>query len=741
MSTMAATTSRRPRRRFDDDDVKARAVRLPGRVPAAALALAAVFLVKLAAAVQFQNYPLLQADSGPDAIVYAGLARQIADGNFWLSPGLYFYPPLYVYFLALVLWIAESIFWVRIAQAAVGTAAVALVFRTAELWYGRRAAWLAGGLAAFTGVFTFYEVLLLPSALDPFLTALALHLFAAAIRQPEERGRVAPGLLAGLGFGLLGLNHPQVLVAAAGLVVLLPLFSLLLLLLSGARRWRTTAALTAGILVTIAPLLVRNYAVAADLSPVSSHGGVSFYIGNNPQADGTHRTVDGIAPSIVGQRDDGRRVAERAIGRVLNDSDVSAYFYGQGWSWILAEPGAAARLFARKLAYVFNAGEPSPSYSYTYYRRDEHNLLRYLPVGAWLLVPLGLLGIWVGRPAEHDRRLRYLLWASFIPLFAVATAAYFVSSRQRLPVLIPLCVASGAALDRLMGAMASRRQAAMEYSGYAAFGVLAVLAIFANWPFRLEDGRSEERTRVALWLIGQDRYDDSEARVAAIEQDHPEPAMLHFRIGRALLAREQPERSVRHLERARELGANQPELELTYGQALLSVRRPKEAIPYLRRAFEARLQPHRSGFDLARAHAALGDRAGAVRVLQTVRPDQPQDGEGWRRLGQLALDLDAMRLAEAFLRQAVRVDPGSAAGHEQLGLALARAGRFEEAVAAFAEAVRIEPRDASVRLNLAVGLAEIGRVADARREAGEALRIDPSYEKARQFLAAIAQPR
>jgi tetratricopeptide (TPR) repeat protein len=701
------------------------------RVPVAALALLAIFVVKLAAALQFQNYPLLQSDSGPDAIVYAGLARQVTAGNPSLAPGLYFYPPLYVYFLALVLAVANSFVWVRIAQIALGTVAVALIFRTADLWHGRRAAWLAGGLATLTGVLTFYEVLLLPSALDPFLTALALYLFAEAVIGSEDPGRAKRGLLAGIAFGLLGLNHPQALLAVMGLTLLALV----------ARRRRTALVFTAGAIIALTPMLVRNYFVASDLSPISSHGGVSFYIGNNPAADGTHRAVEGIAPSVLGHRDDARRVAERAIGRPLDDSEVSAHFYGQGWTWILSRPAAAARLFAHKLAYAFNAAEATASYSYTYYRRDEHNLLRYLPAGAWLLVPLGVLGVWLGRPMDSHRRRAYYVWAAFIPLFAVAVAAYFVSSRQRLPLLIPLCIASAAALDRLMAGLTFRRRTTFEAVGYVAVAWLTILAVFANWPLRLEDGRSEERTRVALWLIGQERYDEAEARVSSIEKEHPDPGMLQFRIGRGMLARNQPDAAVRHLERARALGTNQSEIDLTYGQALLLLKRPRDAIPYLRRAFEAKLLPHISGFDLARAHAASGDRASALRVLQTLRPERPDDGEAWRRLGQLALDLDAPRLSEAFLRQALRVEPGSADGHEQLGLAMARAGRFEEAVGAFQEAARIAPRDASVRLNLAVGLAEIGRVDDARREAQEALRIDPSYDKARQFLKQLLTPK
>lgn len=712
------------------------------RAPAVAVGLVAVFALKLAVLLQFQKYPLLQADAGPESIVYVELARQVVGGNLALGPGLYVVSPLYVYFLALILRLTDSFFWVRIVQIALATAGVALVFRTADTWHGRRAAWYAGVLATFTGVFTFHEVLLLPSALDPFLTALALYLLVSALRAPEDGHRAVPGALAGLALGVLGLNRPMVLLAAAGLVSLL-------LISRRARRWRTALLLTAGIVMAVAPLLARNYKVAADLAPVSSHGGLSFFIGNNPDADGTHRTADGIAPSIVAQRDDARQVAERAIGRTLDDSEVSAHFYGLGWKWILGQPAAAARLFVRKLAYVFNAAPASLSYSYAYYVRDEHNVLRYLPVGAWLLVPLGLLGLWLGAPLEPERRRAFWLWASFIAFYAVAIAVFYVSSRLTLPLLVPLCVTAGAALDGLAARAEPVKNdhrtpypQGFEGRAYAVIVLLAILAIFANWRFGLNDGRTEERTRMALWLIGQERYDEAESRVAEIERGHARPGVLHFRIGRAFLVREQADAAVRHLDRARALDPDRPEIAFALGQALLAGRRPKEAIPHLRRALEAvnaGVRPDIAGFDLARAHAAAGDRAGAVKVLQTVRPARVDDGESWRALGQLALELQTPRLAEAFLRQAVRVEPKSVDGLEQLGLAIALSGRFEEAVGPFEEAVRLDGRDASARLNLAVALAEVGRVAEARRQAEEALRLDPSYDKARQFLGAISE--
>ena len=160
-------------------------------------------------------------------------------------------------------------------------------------------------------------------------------------------------------------------------------------LLAVARRWRPALLMCAGLFVALLPVTMRNVAVAGDWSPVSSHGGLNFYIGNNPEADGTYHHVEGITPNIQGQQQDARRVAEQAVGRPLDDGEVSAYFYGLGWQWIRQHPGAAAALFARKMLYLFNRAHIFLNYSYPFYARDMRTVLLVLIVGAWLLVPLG----------------------------------------------------------------------------------------------------------------------------------------------------------------------------------------------------------------------------------------------------------------------------------------------------------------------------------------------------------------
>src|SRR5262249_60916027 len=148
------------------------------------------------------------------------------------------------------------------------------------------------------------------------------------------------------------------------------------------------------------------------------------------------------------QQEDARRVAERAAGRPLDDAAVSSYFYRLGWRWIREQPLAAAALFARKIALVFSAKYLWLNYSYRFFASDERTLLRAMVVGPWLLTPLGLAGCFgflLSRPPIA--RSAFLIWASFVPSYAIAVAAFYVSDRYQLPILMPLCVGAGAALD------------------------------------------------------------------------------------------------------------------------------------------------------------------------------------------------------------------------------------------------------------------------------------------------------
>lgn len=697
--------------------------------------------MKLIVVLQLRDHPLLQADAGLDTTIYTNLASRVLAGNRSLAPGLYVVSPLYIYVLAAIFSFSGALLAVRLVQVALGTAAVWLIFAGARAWHGERAAWIAAVLAALTGLFTFHEVLILQAALDPFLTAAALATLAFALTRPRPLLWFA---LSGLALGTQTLNRPNVLLPCVAILALLAV----------AQRWRALTMMAAGVVLALSPVIVRNIVVAGDWSPASSHGGLNFYIGNNAEADGTYRPVPGITPNMAGQQQDARRIAEESVGRALSDADVSAYFYGLGWTWIRLHPGQALALFARKLGYVFNGAFITLNNSFSFYAYDERTLLALLFVGPWLLIPLGLVGLIIGAPAE--RRYEYVVWASFVPVYAIAVAIFFMAERYRLPMLVPLCMGAGKAgeaiwqIFRRKADATDTRQPQKRSRGFSfqaeatriqpeVYALVAIvpLAVLVNWPVHVDNGRAEERTRMAEAMVARDRYDAAEAWVATAEPGHPSPAVLHFRVARGYIMRRQPQRAIDHLERALTLDPNRPEVDYAYGQALVDAGRSAEAIPHLRNALKAGVRVDLAGYDLARALAATGNRAGALQILQTVKPERPRDAESWDALGQLALQLESPSLAAAFFNQAIMAAPDLAKPLVDMGLALAMMGRYPEAISNFERGLLIDPTDAAVQLNLAVAYAETGRIADARAHAQEALRLKPDYVKARQFLGAL----
>ena len=676
---------------------------------------------------QLHGHPLLQPTGVLDSAVYVRLARQAAGGDWALGPEPYFVSPLYVYFLAALFRLfGESLLLPQVVQAVLGAAAVGLLAATARRLFASEAvAAVAAALGALAGVVAFHEVLLLQSSLDPFLTALALY----ALVRATEGGRTAAFLAAGAAFGLLAANRPNALPAAAAA-------ALVVVALRRTRRSLLQAAvLGGGLLAALAPFAVRNRVVAGEWVLVSSHGGLNFYIGNNPEADGTYHAVPGITPSIEGQARDARRVAEGALGHPASASEVSAYFFGRALDWMRSEPRAAAALFARKVAYVLNAVEVPLNYSFAYYRRDGPLVLRGLVVGSWLLVPLGLLGL-VVRPPVRDR-VAFAAWASFVPVYALSVALFFVSARYRLPLLVPLTVSAAAATTQVARWVKQGRRRAV--AGAAA--ALLALCALCWWDVGLDDGLGHERSEMVLHHLAAGRDEAARELLARTEPLLDNPGLLRYRMGLAYLERGQPAAAIPLFEGALEAEPGQPDIRLSLGQALLTAGEARAAEPHLRAARDAGIAPVEAGLGLERALAALGRGTEAAQALAAASAALPAGDGRALTLGLEAMRLQAPAVAEPALRRAVRNEPSSAVAREALGLALAQLGREDEARAALEDACRLDPQSATARFNLAVLSLQEGRHDEAGRLATEALRLRPDYAPARELLARLAERR
>ena len=167
---------------------------------------------------QLGSHPLLQPHGELDSSYYVKLARMVAQGGPLAVAEPFFVSPLYVFFLALVFKVSSgSLMAARVVQILLGTAAVAPVYLTARHWFGDWTARIAAMLFVLTGLFSFSEIVLLQTALDPF-TACTLYLLSRT--QMEERRRRPT---ARMSMGLLALNRPNALafgLAAAALIAL-----------------------------------------------------------------------------------------------------------------------------------------------------------------------------------------------------------------------------------------------------------------------------------------------------------------------------------------------------------------------------------------------------------------------------------------------------------------------------------------------------------------------------------------
>jgi len=388
-----------------------------------------IFLLEIRPSPLF-HYPIL------DMRWHRLWAREILAGDL-IGKEVFFRAPLYPYFLALVMKVAGSgYFWPRLVQSLVGCLTPVLVHRLAlATGLRKRPALLAGIAAAVYPLFLYYDTeFLIPVLIVPLDLALLLCL---ARLTPQDRLRA--WLLPGIILGLSAIARPDILALVPGVAAWM--------WLGPCRRNRRgiasrLAALLAATLAVIAPVTVRNAIVGHDFVPIASQGGINFWIGNNPNADGKTATAAGPEITRGYYRDNvwltSELFAERALGHQLKPSEISNYWFRQGLSFFREDPAAALEFFGKKFYFLLNGAE-IPSNQSIYYYRNESALFRALVWPGPLKLPFGLLLplAAVGLGFSLRQRRQFLLLYFFLLTYGLGIVAFFVTARFRMP-LIPV---------------------------------------------------------------------------------------------------------------------------------------------------------------------------------------------------------------------------------------------------------------------------------------------------------------
>jgi Flp pilus assembly protein TadD/4-amino-4-deoxy-L-arabinose transferase-like glycosyltransferase len=590
-------------------------------------------------------------------------AMRIAGGE-WLPDGPFWRPPGYQYFLAPLFVLGDgNLLVARIVQVVLSGLVCGLIYLIGRRAFSHGTGLLAGGIACIYQMFIYFSAELLSTTLEVFANALLLYLL---LRAEEKRHWIHWGV-AGVVLGAATIIRPTVLVF--GIVLLLFVKGLK----SWRRNWGPALALALGASLAILPVTGINLFHGKDTVAIAWQGGVNFYIGNSPYADGKTVLLRGTyeqeyAQTLGEYRDQVHlmsvAMAEQETGRSLKPSEIDRFWYGKALRTATDDPGHFAALLLRKLYYYWNTYEASNNRNIDLFLRQHCGWLRTPLPWFGLVAPLGLLGLVVSWKRGRQSRLLAL----FLGAQMFAVLLFFVCARFRMSALVALVVFAGAGVVWLIGKL---RQGDWMRAGLAGL-LLVVLLWFSHtdyWDVRGVSNASMHHFNHAIALTREGRFDEAAGLLKLVTEMKPYDPMIHCALGSTLLQADRYEDATDAYERA------------------------------------LRIQPS----------------LGAI-----IHSD----------LGTYLASRGATEEAEAEFLAALKVDPGFIHARLNLASLLSNGGRPEEALPHFEEVLRRAPNEASrVLTEMAVTLDRLGRRQEAIEAATESVARDGTNARAHALLA------
>ncbi len=625
----------------------------PGLVFALAFAVRLLYIWQIRASPYF-DVPLID---GPN---YFRMAAAIAGGSLAAGHQVFWQPPLYPYFLALLfVTIGTRMAWIYAVQAAVGSLSCVLTYLIGRRLFGDRSACGAALIMAFYGPLIHFDA-------QPLIPVLHIVLVLAGLLM-LLRAAPAPGgfLAAGVLWGLAGVATPNILLAV-------PPAAAWVWGRSG-RSGRCAAMFALGVALPVAAVTARNVLVAREAVLISSNGGINFYIGNNPDYDRTIRLRPGGEFERLAQEPENLGIVGAAAR--------SRYFTGRALDFLREYPGQALRLYVRKAGDLI-AGREIPRNQDQYGYRRESTLLALLlwrfgvsfPFG--VVAPLALAGAFVGPrgaepvPACAARRGGRSLLLIYAAAYAISVLLFFPTDRYRLPLVPVAALLAGRFMAGLPESLRRPRVVAALALGLVLFN------LDARQPS--ESYPEEEALNRAYALRTRGRPE--EARDAYLEAMALNPRRIDPYDSLAAMAAERGdwEEAARRYEALLQIDPDFADVRRSLGEVYRSLGRAGDA----RREWQIaiHLAP---GLGLALADLCLsiydeGDFAAADPLCERAvraRPDLP---EPHFAMGLVARALRRRARARAEFTEAARLFPAGSPGGERAGAILETMRRRDE---------------------------------------------------------------
>jgi len=572
--------------------------------------------------------------------------RQIASNPFFDAPGvvLAYSGPLYPHFLGLVARLfGGGYFAPRLAQAALGAVAAALVGVIARRLYGPGAGLIAGLIAGSAAMLIYFDSEILPVVFENLAILLFLWLALVAADRPHPLAWLPAGLALGL---VVALRPP--LVAFAAVSLLWVVWS------AGLRPVRPgrLAAVVAAVGVSAALVIVTAHA-ARSLYPA----GLDDYFGNHAGADGVSATAPGFTGNPPGGYGDAVRLASKAAEVTLTPRGADHYWEGEARRFAAEHPAEHHALLIRKALVFWNPYEYGNHQLVPFFRRYAPLLRLGLP-GFGFIAPLGLAGL-----LFTTRNRNRLLPALFVVLFFLATAPALVSDRTRIAIVPVLIILAGGFVTWLFGAIGREPRVAL-------LAVIATAGLFIGIHQDLagipHPGLASSHAELADRLLHLGRTSEAERELRAVLSQEPDYPHIHLKLAE-LMSRDGRLAGAIDEYRA-EIAARGEDPDLLLRLA-----------------------------SLLQATGAYDDAAICYRRSLAIRPN---DVPAMYGLALCQLQHGDLPAADVTLAGVLRLDPTNLPALNNLGVVAAREGRYDVAIATWRKVLAIDPGFQRARENI-----------------------------------------
>jgi hypothetical protein len=452
---------------------------------------------------------------------------------------------LYAYLLALSMSVVPQVVMGLLVQLIIAAGALFLFQRAARTVFGS----VFGGLSLCVLLAcpepAFYENKYLSVSLGIATNIFAIYTAVRAF----ERLSFRDVLLAGVALGLSLLGRPNLVLA-----VPFTMLAFMVLARGAGRPLRDVLVpLALGVVLTVAPMALRNQIVIGSPDVFPSHGGgIPLYIGNNPYASGGWNSAGGLLSGMVYMEttDIARKLGITAKTQTELDAKVGDALFHKAIDFITEKPGRFVELCGIKLWRMIG----NHRFVRDYDIRGESELIGSyhqwgLPFG--VVLGIGALGFFVlARRAQVVRAERARLVALLLVLggqvvaVAIANMLVFTSAQNRVPLVVPLAFVAGPAIEALY-AKIKRRIGAADYvaagpsrfeAGSIALAVAVLLAMQAFWPRLPDPGRPSSAHYYNLGAVEEqlDRLEDAEVHFRRAKEQNRRQPMFWLAHGRVL---------------------------------------------------------------------------------------------------------------------------------------------------------------------------------------------------------------